>query len=149
MKRPVPPKKWPLKAAFLNFAILLPAALLLLSSCEPDPLVIPDVHIDGVYTVQEAQQADNYLLTLQKKPENPNRFTIENLANLIKNPLEGIVSGKKLVIYDQAFTNYLGDQYTISGEGEVINNTLYMRYKIEGYNGYAGSVFAKKQVDGK
>ncbi|GAB3920858.1 hypothetical protein GCM10028804_15700 [Larkinella terrae] len=141
---------WPLQAACLKFAILLPVAFLLLSSCDtPEPVVVPPTEFDGVFTVQEVNPKDNYLLTVRKSTEKPNTFLIENLANLVKNPIEATASGVYLVIGDQAFINYLGDQYTISGEGEMVNETLILRYTIKGYNGYAGSVFAKKQVNGK
>lgn len=140
----------PFRAACLKIALFLPAVLFSLSSCKtPDPVVMPETVFDGVFTVQEANPKDNYLLTLRKSTEKPNTFLVENLANLVKTPIEAKSSGVNLLIEDQAFINYLGDQYTISGEGELIDETLVLRYTINGYNGYAGSVFAKKQADGK
>ncbi|GAB3900908.1 hypothetical protein GCM10028803_24630 [Larkinella knui] len=129
---------------------MLTSVLWSLSSCTtPTEVILPQTAFDGTFTVQESNPKDNYLLTLRKNPEKANTFTIENLANLVKNPLEGKATGKRLVIKQQAFTNYLGDQYTISGEGEMVDETLILHYTIKGYNGYAGAVFAKKQVDGK
>lgn len=128
----------------------MPAVLLSLSSCDtPERVVMPETVFDGVFTVQEADPKNNYLLTLRKSTEKANTFLVENLANLVKNPIEAHSSGVNLLIEDQAFINYLGDQYTISGEGELVDETLVLRYTIKGHNGYAGSVFAKKQVDGK
>ncbi|GAB3258440.1 hypothetical protein GCM10027347_21720 [Larkinella harenae] len=127
--------------------LALPILLAILCSCEPERVLPKPLIVDGVYTVKEANQAQNYLLTLKKKENQTNRVTVENLANLIKNPLEATVSGNKLIIYEQPFVNYLGDQYTITGEGEVYENTLRLRYTIKGYNGYNGSVLAQKQAD--
>ncbi|WP_138990367.1 hypothetical protein [Larkinella sp. C7] len=149
MKMSIPPRMWPLKATCLKIALILPFALTTLSSCEPDAVVIPEIEYGGIFTVQEADPKESYLLTLRKNPEKAKTFTIENLANLVKEPLQATVTNNKLVIVDQAFTNYLGDKYTISGEGELIDETLVLRYSINGHNGYAGSVFAKKQGDGK
>ena len=149
MKTYIPPRMWPLRATCLKIALILPLALVSLSSCEPDEIVVPETEYGGVFTVQESNPKDSYLLTLRKNPENAKSITIENLANLVKEPLQATVTNNKLVIVDQAFTNYLGDKYTISGEGELIDETLVLRYSINGHNGYAGSVFAKKQGDGK
>ena len=149
MRKYSPPKLWPLRATRLKFALILPAVFLCLSSCEPSEVVVSETVFDGIFTVQEANPKDSYLLTLRKNPDKVNTFTIENLANLVKDPLEAKASGVKLLIEDQAFTNYLGDKYTISGEGELVDETLILRYSINGHNGYAGSVFAKKQGDGK
>jgi hypothetical protein len=149
MKNANPPKMGPLRASCLKIAFILPVALLSLSSCEPEKVATPEISYDGIFTVQEANPKDNYLLTLSKKADKANTYAIENLANLVKTPIEGITSGGKLIISEQAFTNYLGDQYTISGDGEIQGETLMLHYSIKGHNGYAGAVFARKQVDGK
>ncbi|GAB3330885.1 hypothetical protein GCM10027299_36220 [Larkinella ripae] len=124
------------------------AVLMGLSSCETTELARPAANFDGIYTVREAQDSEDYLLTLHNKADKANAVTIENLANLIKTPLEGEVQGVHLVIKEQPFVNYLGDQYTITGDGKMVNDVLVLHYTIKGFNGYAGAVFAKKQGGG-
>ncbi|MGA0556860.1 hypothetical protein ACO2Q8_09440 [Larkinella sp. VNQ87] len=122
--------------------------LLTVSACETAETVRPETPFDGIYTVQEAQPADHYLLTLKKSTDKTGTYSIENLANLVKGPLEAQVSGSHLVIKDQAYTNYLGDKYIITGDGKMAGDILILHYNIKGHNGYEGAVFAKKQVDG-
>ena len=149
MKNYILPRRRPGKAAYLKNGILLPALLLALSSCETEQSINPaTADFDGTYAVQETKPEDNYQLILHRKVDKPNTLTIENLANLVKSPLEARTSGTRLLIGEQAFFNDLGMQYTISGDGKISNNVLTLHYTIKGHNGYSGAVYAKKQVGG-
>ncbi|RAK00070.1 hypothetical protein LX87_01768 [Larkinella arboricola] len=149
MKNYILPNRRLGKAAYSKNSILLSAFFLALSSCETAKIVNPaTTDFDGMYAVQETRPEDNYLLVLHKKADKPNTITLENLANLVKSPLEARTSGNRLFIAEQAFTNNLGAQYTISGDGKIIDNVLTLHYTIKGYNGYSGAVYAKKQAGG-
>ncbi|MFD1142898.1 hypothetical protein ACFQ4C_17360 [Larkinella insperata] len=149
MKNYILPSRWPGKAAHVKKSFLVSALLLSLSSCETEQIAKPIlVDFDGTYTVQEAKSDDNYLLILHKKEDKSNTLLIENLANLVKSPLEARTSGNRLIIGEQTFTNTLGARYTILGDGKIVDNVLTLHYKIKGYNGYNGAVYAKKQVAG-
>ncbi|MFC5408711.1 hypothetical protein ACFPMF_05295 [Larkinella bovis] len=148
MKRFISSERWSWSATQLKFIPVLSALFLTLASCGTEEVPAKEKNFDGVYTVQEVKTADNYLLTVAKKADKANTVTIANLANLIKTPLEATISGHDLIIREQGFTNYLGDQYTVSGQGEMVENTLILRYTLKGHNGYTGSVFARKQGGG-
>lgn len=149
MKNCIPPSQRFRKAVYAKAVFMLPALLLTLGSCETGPTVTPTpVDFDGTYAVQESKAEDSYVLTLHKKADKLNVLTLENLANLVKSPLEVRSAGDKLLIAEQSFTSTIGTQYTISGDGKLTGDVLTLHYTIKGYNGYNGAVYAKKQAGG-
>jgi len=131
--------------------VFMASVLITLASCsDDDDDVKPDTSSQfiGTYAVEDISGSSGYTYEYDVTISNgaDGYLHISNFADMFNVPVKASVSGNKITIKSQSFTNpSSGNTIQVSGSGTLSGNVLNFTYTTTGYLNYSGTCTASKK----